>query len=386
MPIRYDEGDLASPQELPNGFLKCDGRITRTGVFTYVDDQGRERRELRLADEVFRPDALDSFGLAPLTNEHPSEMLTASNTRKFQVGTVGNVRKDENFVRADILITDVDAIAAAQAGKRELSCGYICEVEEKAGITEDGQRFDAIQRNIRGNHVAIVARGRAGNGAALRLDSGDAVMVSSNERRDDPPKGNPMPKIQLGGVEFEAPEVTAQAFRAHLDERSRTFDAEKTRADGLVSELEKLKAERDVLQEKLDAAEKAAQDAVSPERIRDLVGSRVSLERQAFKALGADAKFDAMTDREIKRAVILKSAPGIEEKLDAATDEYVNARFDHVVEAQDAEPAPRHDTGASKPAPAAVDSSARTDALSARQRMVARNRDYGRKSVNEASA
>lgn len=181
---RFDIGEVSSVQRTPQGFLRCDGTITKTGVFTYRNSDGSLRRELRLPEEVFHKDALESFGLAPLTNNHPGEGLTAKNTGKFQVGTVANPRRDEHRVSATIQITDAEAIEDAENGKRQLSCGYDADLEMRPGVTDgidgvsDGLAFDGIQRNIRGNHVAMVDIGRAGPEASLRLDHDDAIQIS----------------------------------------------------------------------------------------------------------------------------------------------------------------------------------------------------------------
>jgi len=120
LPIRYDAGSLASPVKMANGYLRCDGRLTRVGVFPYRQTNGTVRRELRLPQEVFDAESLSSFGLVPLTNNHPSEMLDKYNTRKHQVGSVISPRADDEFVAASVLVTDAEAIDAIEKGKREL--------------------------------------------------------------------------------------------------------------------------------------------------------------------------------------------------------------------------------------------------------------------------
>ena len=208
--LRFDDGELAEPVRLDNGFLLCDARITRTGVFPYRRANGTIRRELRVPDEVFNADALGSFGLMPLTNDHPPEKITSRNARKSSVGTVSSPRADAEFVRAQIMLTDEASINQAEGGKRELSCGYNCDLEELPGVTmgipgvPDGMQYDAIQRNIRGNHVALVKLGRAGSQAALRLDASDAVMVT--DETGDPKENRTMTKLTLDGIEYDAPE------------------------------------------------------------------------------------------------------------------------------------------------------------------------------------
>ncbi len=77
------------------GFLRVDARLTRTGVFTYSDAEGRTWGELRTDAEVFDEDTLDSFRLAVVTDDHPSGFVTAATVRDVQIGSVGtDVRRD----------------------------------------------------------------------------------------------------------------------------------------------------------------------------------------------------------------------------------------------------------------------------------------------------
>lgn len=75
----------------------------------------------------------------------------------------------QDYVVADLHVQDRGLIDAIQRGKREISCGYECEYVHNADDTYS-------QKNIRGNHIAVVERGRAGKRAAI-LDS------DSNQQR-----------------------------------------------------------------------------------------------------------------------------------------------------------------------------------------------------------
>lgn len=184
---RLDRGELQKPTKMSNGWMRIDGRITRTGVFTYRLPGGKVRRELRLPDEVFKTDAMQSFALVPVTDEHPPAMLDANNTKDYARGSVaGTLRKDGEFVAGELLITDAALIKKLEDGKaREISCGYNCDLDETPGVTSDGLRYDAIQRNIRGNHVAIVPKGRAGPEARVRMDGAGVEVLDGD---DDQPR------------------------------------------------------------------------------------------------------------------------------------------------------------------------------------------------------
>jgi hypothetical protein len=119
----------------------------------------------RPAKEVFDIRSLASFEGKPVTNEHPEEDVTPENYNKYSCGHVQNVHvgegEDSNKVLADLYITDPVLIKLIEDGKREVSCGYYAE-EKKDG---DGR---LCQTKIRGNHVAVVRSGRAGNKVCIR--------------------------------------------------------------------------------------------------------------------------------------------------------------------------------------------------------------------------
>jgi hypothetical protein len=276
------------------------------------------------------------------------------------------------FVKATLMITDSDAIAAVERGdRREVSCGYTCELEHRPGEW-NGQRYDAIQRNIRGNHVAIVEKGRAGPEVRLRLDAADNVInpgespdTSAPPRKESPP----VTKIKFDGVEYEASEQVAQLFgklTAKLDESDKAIKATKT-------EAEKLQAKADALAEDLKKAEAARKDAADPAKIRAAIDARLDLERKARAVLGAEAKLDTMDEKAIKLAVIAKVSP--EFKADGKSDDYVQARFDMALEkgateGDDLGEARRAAAGESK-----TDAGDEVDAAAARKRMVEANRN-----------
>ena len=319
---RFDRGTLRKPARMANGWLKADGFLTRTGIFTYRNADGSERRELRLPEEVFHADALESFGLVPVTDDHPTEILDATNTKDHARGALSEgVRRDGEFVRATMLVYDASLIEKMEAGKVELSCGYTCDMDETPG-TYRGQRYDAVQKNIRGNHVAVVDIGRAGPEARVRMDNA-SVMVAAVECSDEPErsvKGKTMPVIKHDGVEFETTEQVAQVWA-------------KTQA-----ELDATKKERDTLQARCDSANEELQAAKAklvesedPARVQALVAARVDLETRARKILGEGAKFDGKSDDEIVRAALSKAKPKLD--MEGKSKDYLTARFDDCVEA-----------------------------------------------------
>jgi hypothetical protein len=345
---RYDIGELSKPSKMPNGWIRCDAFLSRSGVFLYRNPDGTTRREYRPPDEVFKADALESFALVPMTNDHPPEgMLNAENTRLYQVGTVVAPRQDGAFMRSQLLVTDAKAIESMEAGKVQLSCGYTADLEETEGVTPDGERFDCIQRNIRGNHVALVSTGRAGADVRVRMDTADGVMVhidaDSNSAQQKEAK---IMKIRFDSAELEVSEEVAKAIAA---ERASTEASLKTAK----SETDKQAARADAAEGKLSKAESDLKDA--PEKIRGEIKARMELE-SVVKGRLPEQKTDGISDADLKRALIAAVLP--EMKLDGKSDAYVDAAFELAQSQKQSEPT-------TSPLPSRTDSS---DALAVAER------------------
>lgn len=322
---RFDRVAIrADDKRTPEGFLRVPARISRTGIQVYAQPDGTMRREYRPPNEVFNADALQSFSLSTLTLLHPPEPVTPENVGKYQVGTLGElVRQDGRFVAATVVVKDQKAIQKVLDGTQELSCGYECDLEFTPGEV-DGQRYDAVQRQIRGNHVAIVPQGRAGPEVRMKLDATDAVAVDDLAATTQEEK-KPMKKIVIDGVEVEVSETAAQ-----LIARSDAKHAETTTAlTQARKDLESQKARADVAEQAKLKAEKAKTDAEDPARVEALVAERVSLIASATKVCGQDFKADGKSPSAIRREMLTKLSPGL--KLDGKSDEYVSTALEVVM-------------------------------------------------------
>lgn len=156
----------------PEGFLICkDVPIARTGTQQY---RGCEfggpvadgiYNVQRPEAEVFDRAAVASFEGKPVCDEHPEEDVTPDNYGRYMKGVCRDVRRGDgdlsNCLVADLVIYDADLINKIEAGKREISCGYDCLWNPTSDSSYD-------QLEIRGNHVAVVDKGRAGHKVAIR--------------------------------------------------------------------------------------------------------------------------------------------------------------------------------------------------------------------------
>ena len=343
---RYDKAlPLREPVLLPNGFLRADGYLTRTGIFVYRDSNGRTVRELRTPDEVMSRETVDSFALVPVTNDHPPELLTADNAKQYAVGAVSEqVRPDGDKLRASLMITDARTIEAVQAGKVELSCGYTADVVAEAG-TWNGQRYDARQTNIRGNHVAIVDAGRAGPECALRMDAADGA---AQEITMDPVM------MELGGAQYAVPADLAAEIAKMLEAKglSPTMDTGKA-APAASAALEAAKADNAALRAKLDGLTSAAAAKAMREKLILEIREDMAVSDLAKRLDCAVSDSDTTTQK--RRKIIAKLDAAI--KLDGRSDAECSGLLEGLLHARGEQAAAAARAGAVKTDASAQDDS-----------------------------
>jgi hypothetical protein len=163
-----------------DGYLTVNARVARAGnVQLYLGDEvGKPEmktvRVYRPADEVFSKDTMQSFAHRPVTLGHPSKGVSSKNWDGIAKGwSDAEVVRDGEFVRVSMLLADEAAIKAVENGTRELSMGYDCTLDWTAGTTPSGEAYDAIQRGIRSNHIAVVERARGGSDLRIGDSTGD---------------------------------------------------------------------------------------------------------------------------------------------------------------------------------------------------------------------
>lgn len=276
----------------PEGYIIDTPIIARTGIQWYKRD-GKNVAEYRPASEVFAPQSLASFVGRPLTIDHPSFMVRSDNVRGVVVGAIlGEPWRDGENLRARVVVHDKLAVDMIERGlKADLSVGYTVETEQVAGVTPEGAHYDAIQRNIRCNHLSIVTRGRAGN-----------ARFSKEFPRMDEQKP------------VEAP----------------TVDQLQARCDALQAEVERLQAEPKAVElsgEKLAALRAEIEAAVRADVAEEYAAADVA------KQFGVKPEASAIATM---KAVLAHAQPSV--KLDGKSDEYIRAAFD-VVRTVRAEPA-----------------------------------------------
>lgn len=296
---RYDNYAIQAIKT-DEGFVRDAPIIGRTGILEYRNVDGSIRREYRPPEEAFNVDSLASIRGKPITQLHHGLVTSANYFNSHPVGTViSDGRQDGNNIRADVVIYSLNT------DDRELSLGYETELEETPGVTPEGEHYDAIQRNIRYNHLAIVPRGRAGN-ARLNMDGNQSIeeveTMSTKIKMDN-------------GIEYEVPAEVKVAYDAMVEKADATkkdLDAMTAKFDSATAEIEKMKAD----------AEKAEADFKA--KFDEAVKTTIEL-REIARKHGIE-KADEMSNEEIKKAVVAKVHPKL--NLDGKSAEYIEVAFD----------------------------------------------------------
>lgn len=345
--IRADLSPLPKTSRTDEGFLRAPAsRVARTGVQTYTRKDGKTQRELRLPEHVFDASSLATLDGKPVTQGHPKVRVDATNARQLSRGTVTNPRQADDFLAADLTIHDGETIAAVERGAGEISLGYrttlvpiVDGVYRQSGSKFDGVEADYLQTNIRHNHAAVLARGRANEGTldrpvrvrtdgeeqdVLRLDASGNQICEGAEAT--PPKSPHAGQektmiIKIDGVEHDVPDEVG----AHLAKLEAERAAAQTKADAQAKRAADHEARADTAIERLTALEKVSHDATEAARGAE----RFALMKQAESTIKRPlAELVRMDDAELRRQILAAKNPKL--KLDGKSDEYVASMLDHM--------------------------------------------------------
>ena len=347
-------GYTVSPNQVETGegFLICRNvPIARTGSQKYLGREinlsGSEADRIvtvhRSEEEVFSEAAMASFEGKPVTNGHPPDLIGPDDVEIYEKGHAQNIRRGteewRDYLLADLHIHNRELIDAVQGGKREISCGYECEYT----VNEDGTYN---QKNIRGNHVAVVGRGRAGKRAAI-LDS-DTIKKQAGKRpeRKEMKKRGLFFKLFGQAVKDKSPEEieqmamdAAEAFEEaegdpkEAKEEKETKDKEtKDEAviDGIVDKVMARLAAKEAEKEK-----NTAKDSLDS-AIEKLTADGAPVDGQASRVISAEEteKKGAM-DRALALGILKAMRPTVAAIKDEAQRKAVSDALINLVTAKD---------------------------------------------------
>lgn len=312
----HDFMEMTSREMTAEGYMIAKNcTLARTGVQTYrayelgLDAEGMDpMRVIRLhrpAEEVFNPTSMASFESKPITIEHPKEAVTADNWADLAKGEARDVCRMGDMMCSTLLIKSKDAIDAVQSGKNQLSNGYTFDLDMTPGTTAQGQAYDGVQRNIRGNHIAIVDAARCGS--ACR------IADSQPENQGVNTMAEALRKVIVDGIPVEVNDTAAAAIdklQTQLKEALAAKDAAEKKIGGSVTftlgdksvtytgdELAKVLVAKDAEIETLK------KDVITPEARDAMVADWAKLIGDA-KRLVPDLVTDGKTCVQIRREVV----------------------------------------------------------------------------------
>lgn len=280
-----DASPIGKVKRTKDGYVTAYARAVRTGIQMYRASEvglvgDHMVRVMRPEEEVFSQDSLQSFSHAPVTLGHPTDPVSSDNWHDLAVGEVSTEAvRDGDFIALPLILKDARAITALDGGMRELSAGYTAEIE----FVDNHPDYDAVQRNIRINHLAVVPKARAG--AEARIGDGAVNWGASPVTVEDETKMTvELKTVILGDSVVSVEAKDAETVAAILADHKTIVDAK----DETIGELKAKLADAE--------AKFLDEDAIAA-----LVAARVELntKRDAVKAKFGDEAIEGASDAEI---------------------------------------------------------------------------------------
>lgn len=365
-----DRAESQRLQDINGWFEVKQNPLSKVGIFDYsgaqigapASEAGRIYRVYRPAEELGRAETLESFKLAPFIDDHT--MLGEGFTPAEKVGVSGVIGQDVVF-EGNTLFGNVKVYSKALAekiknGKTELSCGYRCRYDFTPGVW-NGQQYDVVQRDIRGNHLALVDEGRMGPEVAILDHLTFAVDAKELEPVDEELKKllegimARLDKLEAKEPEVEVIDEEAEKAKAAADEEA----AAKAKETADAEEAEKAKAaaadaDDDTPPATLDAALKqiaslkgtvkalGERPAMDERALVDITARRTSLVDRLTKHVGTFDHAEMTVDEIAAYGVAKLDIKGVAKGSEAiALDAFLQARPDPkavVTTAADAKP------------------------------------------------
>ena len=181
--IRIADANTSKREKDSNGFLIVkDNPIAKAGVFDYLlsevfsQVEKDKDRIVRVCREFENLKAnKDSFKGKPIKWEH-FWVGKEGQTQTADGAIFGEVRADEPYLKADLIIYNNDLIAKIEAGEVvELSPAYEANIEAIEG-SYNGEGYSYLQKLKEVNHLAVVETGRSGSDLKIQDKKGTLKM------------------------------------------------------------------------------------------------------------------------------------------------------------------------------------------------------------------
>ncbi|WP_052322471.1 DUF2213 domain-containing protein [Novosphingobium sp. MBES04] len=308
-----DSLTLDAPRRLNDGAMAVRARAARTGVYQYAGSEVDPENKHNLRDTalvnvlrddgtVFDEKSVRSFIGKPITDDHPAAPVTTSNWRDHARGTIMGAMRDGEYLAFDLLLTDAEAIAKVDGGKRELSNGYSSDLQFGDFTAPDGTKCQARQTSISGNHVALVDRGRAGSECAIKDGFAVCDTLPSN-LFDSFTQEKPVKTILIDGLTVDM--ANTDTAIATVQTLIAARDAATAQVTDLTSQVATLTAESQTKDAKITTLEQQVKDAKpTPAQLRE-AGKALMVTADKAKSLGVTVS-DEMDETAIMTATVTK--------------------------------------------------------------------------------
>ena len=252
-------------EETPDGFLRCKARVLAERVMPYSKGELGEDvpvdqdiiQMLVTQETMAEPEAIRSLeGALLVAGDHT--WLTPDMVSEYGMGHVaGQPVMDGPYLVCDLLLTNPEAIAAVKSGQLpEISAAYRAETVFQPGEF-NGEHYDAIQTQLRYNHIAIIPEGHGRAGRDVRIlnkkNNKEEIKMSDNDVK--------LVRIQLKNTKkfvnvdeegASAVEEEGSVSEASLESAMSDLEAKNAEMSALQGEVEELKGQLSVYQQKLD--------------------------------------------------------------------------------------------------------------------------------------
>lgn len=291
-----------------NGWFEIKANpLSKAGVFPYIGSSIYGAADPQKIYQIYRPeeelaseDTIKSCRLIPWIDEHPPALLGDSEVGMVpaeRAGVHGTTGEDV-FFKDGVLYTNLKIYSEAMGdliddGKKELSWGYRCRIDWTSG-TFEGKKYDGIQRDMRGNHVALVKEGRMGKEVGV-LDSADIKNIGEEMTEGE---------VEVLKARVEMMESVIKTILADAKKASVAMDVAEPeeKATPAADEDEKKKEEEEEAMDSEDAeksedeAEESATDE-SEEVNKKLAAMDAALKKMARQVSTVTSSFDSLDSK-----------------------------------------------------------------------------------------
>lgn len=283
-----------------NGYVKfMNIPLSKSGVFPYLGSQLPSSLGLvpdqiymvyRPESELNNPETIESFKGVPWYSRHvmTGEKFGVNPEEVGVYGSTGdNIEYRDGSLFGNLHLFAKSLKDSIKAGLKELSCGFACVYELVDGVSPSGEKYQVIQKEIRGNHLASVPEGRMGSEVSVAMDS--LTFAIDNLKIEPKPDGGNdmtieemMAKVKEAQPAKEELKKLAAEIQSMIGDDVQTEEVEVSEDEEVTEEVEVAEdMEKDKSEYGMDSAafsaaiEKAVTKAVKPlqEKITKLEGS-----------------------------------------------------------------------------------------------------------------